>query len=73
MANAISHINSYLIDEIRNHYANDNAYTSPYENLSKESRFIEEIEHFESYDLRVGFLYYNVKVCIPSWELQTRY
>lgn len=51
MANAISHINSYLIDEIRNHYANDNAYTSPYEKLSIESTSIEEIEQFKFYDL----------------------
>jgi hypothetical protein len=57
MPNAISFIKSSLIDKIKIHYANDDAFK-----LSKESRSIEEIEQFKSYVLRM-----TIYIIIPKY------
>ena len=70
MPNIFSCINSSLIDKIKTHYANDDAFKLSFENSSKESRFIEEIEQFKSYDLKNESLHYNARVCIiPKVEI----
>jgi hypothetical protein len=67
LANAISCIRNSLIDEIKDHYVNDDILRVPYESLSKEARTSEEIEKFKSYELKDHVLYYNSRVCIPKF------
>ena len=68
MAIVVSYMKSCLIDGIKIHYANDNAFDLPFEIYLKKLRSIKEIEQFESYDLRNYILYYNARVCIAKVE-----
>ena len=67
LTNAISCIGNSLIDEIKMHYVNDDFFKFPFESLSKETRSIDEIEKFKSFDLKDEILYYNGRVCIPKF------
>ena len=66
LANAISCIGNSLIDEIKMHYANDDFFKFPFESLFKETRSVDEIENFKSFDLKDEILYYNGRVCVPK-------
>jgi hypothetical protein len=57
----------HLIDEIKDHYVNDDVLRVPYESLGKETRTSEEIEKFKSYELKDRVLYYNSRVCIRNF------
>jgi len=66
LANAISCIKNSLIDEVKIHYVNDEAFQCPYKSLTKKSRSVEEMEKFKTYILEDGILYYNARISIPK-------
>ena len=71
LANAILCIGNSLIDEIKMHYANDDFFKFSFESSSKETRFVNEIEKFKSFDLKDEILYYHGRVCVPEFGEHT--
>ena len=67
IANAISCVQIFLMDEIKMDYIDDEFFNILFESLSKEARTANKIEKFKSFELKDEILYYNGKVCVPKF------
>lgn len=56
------------MDEIKMHYANDEFFKLPFESLSKEAKFLDEIDKLKFIELKDEVLCYNGIICILKFR-----
>ena len=67
VANAISCVQIFLMDETKMDYIDDEFFNILFESLSKEARTANKIEKLKSFELKDEILYYNGRVCVPKF------